>query len=111
MTSGFVNGMRVQGTEPTDARIVFYGAGSSAVGVADAIAMYSVQVSGWLGDLHEILGGRGLVLCLRCQQLGCRYRAICQALDLHLPDVAEWQFGDLEWRHESTAGKGWGWAW
>lgn len=65
VTSGFVNGMRVQGTEPTDARIVFYGAGSSAVGVADAIATYSVQAGCdtledarkriWMVDSHGLI--------------------------------------------------------
>jgi malic enzyme len=34
----FINGMKAQGTELKDARIVFFGAGSSAVGVAKSIA-------------------------------------------------------------------------
>jgi len=36
--SGFINGMKAQGTNPRDARVVFYGAGSSAAGVAGMIA-------------------------------------------------------------------------
>ncbi|CAD7700714.1 unnamed protein product [Ostreobium quekettii] len=36
--SGFINGMRVQKTDLSDARVVFYGAGSSACGVAGMIA-------------------------------------------------------------------------
>uniref|UniRef100_A0A7S1SX40 Malic enzyme n=1 Tax=Tetraselmis chuii TaxID=63592 RepID=A0A7S1SX40_9CHLO len=36
--SGFVNGMKAQGTDMRDVRVVFYGAGSSAAGVAAMIA-------------------------------------------------------------------------
>jgi len=36
--SGFLNGVRAQGTPASEARVVFYGAGSSAVGVAETIA-------------------------------------------------------------------------
>lgn len=36
--TGFINGMRVQKTNLKDARVVFYGAGSSACGVAGMIA-------------------------------------------------------------------------
>lgn len=36
--AGFLNGVRAQGTPPAEARVVFYGAGSSAVGVAETIA-------------------------------------------------------------------------
>ena len=38
MCAGVLNGLRCQGTPAADARIVFYGAGSSAVGVAETIA-------------------------------------------------------------------------
>lgn len=38
--SGFINGLRLQKTEPADARVVFVGAGSSACGVAEMIAAY-----------------------------------------------------------------------
>ena len=34
VTAGFVNGMKAQGTRVSDARVVMFGAGSSAVGVA-----------------------------------------------------------------------------
>ena len=40
VTAGFVNGMKYQGTELRDARVVFFGAGSSAVGVAGTIATF-----------------------------------------------------------------------
>lgn len=39
----FINGMKAQGTPLKDARIVFYGAGSSAVGVATMIAQLLVK--------------------------------------------------------------------
>lgn len=38
VTTGFINGMKAQGTPLKDAKIVFFGAGSSAVGVAKSIA-------------------------------------------------------------------------
>ena len=41
--AGIINGLKMQKTAPKDARIVFYGAGSSAVGVAEAIAGYLEQ--------------------------------------------------------------------
>ncbi|EFN55561.1 hypothetical protein CHLNCDRAFT_35453 [Chlorella variabilis] len=46
VTSGFVNGMKFQKTELQDARVVFYGAGSSAVGVADSIATFMEHKAG-----------------------------------------------------------------
>lgn len=38
VSAGFINGMKVQKTELKDVRVVFYGAGSSAVGVAHMLA-------------------------------------------------------------------------
>ncbi|KAK9841954.1 hypothetical protein WJX81_000859 [Elliptochloris bilobata] len=38
VTTGFLNGMKAQGTPLGEAKVVFYGAGSSAVGVASMIA-------------------------------------------------------------------------
>ena len=46
VTSGFVNGMKAQGTDLRDARVVFYGAGSSAVGVAKSIVTFMQQRAG-----------------------------------------------------------------
>lgn len=40
VTTGIINGLKVQGTDPAEAKILFYGAGSSAVGVAEAISAY-----------------------------------------------------------------------
>lgn len=46
----FINGMKAQGTPLKDARIVFYGAGSSAVGVATMIAQLLVKECGMTFD-------------------------------------------------------------
>ncbi|KAL4430559.1 hypothetical protein ABPG77_005799 [Micractinium sp. CCAP 211/92] len=43
VTSGFINGMKYQKTPLSDARVIFYGSGSSAVGVAEQIAAYMEQ--------------------------------------------------------------------
>ena len=40
VTTGVINGLKLQNTAPEDAKIIFYGAGSSAVGVAGAISAY-----------------------------------------------------------------------
>lgn len=42
----FINGMKAQGTPLKDARVVFFGAGSSAVGVALTIASLLVKETG-----------------------------------------------------------------
>jgi len=44
--AGFINGMRAQGTSMNDARVVFYGAGSSAVGVSMYISKYIAMETG-----------------------------------------------------------------
>ena len=46
----FINGMKAQGTPLKDARVVFYGAGSSAVGVATMIAQLLVKEEGLTFD-------------------------------------------------------------
>lgn len=46
VTSGFINGMKYQKTPLSEARVIFYGAGSSAVGVATQIAMFMQQKGG-----------------------------------------------------------------
>lgn len=46
VTAGFINGLKAQGITSRDARVVFYGAGSSAVGVAHMIASYMITVGG-----------------------------------------------------------------
>ena len=63
VTSGCVNGMKLQKTDLADARVVFYGAGSSAVGVAEMIATYMEQVGaivwrGLCGEDEAVAGGR-----------------------------------------------------
>jgi hypothetical protein len=63
VSSGFVNGMKLQKTDLADARVVFYGAGSSAVGVAEMIATYMEQVGatvwrGLCGEDEAVAGGR-----------------------------------------------------
>ena len=47
VSAGFINGLKVQGTNFKDVRIVFYGAGSSAVGVATMLASL-IQTEGGL---------------------------------------------------------------
>ena len=42
--------MRVQGTAPTSLRVLFFGAGSSAVGVADAVAAFLQHEAGLSED-------------------------------------------------------------
>lgn len=44
--SGFINGLKAQRITAREARVVFYGAGSSAVGVAHMIASYMSTVCG-----------------------------------------------------------------
>lgn len=45
----FINGLKAQGTEVKDAKVLFYGAGSSAVGVANMIASL-LQKEGGLSE-------------------------------------------------------------
>lgn len=40
VVAGIINGFKIQNTDPSDVRILFFGAGASAVGVAEAIAAY-----------------------------------------------------------------------
>lgn len=42
-TAGFINGMKVQGTHLTEARVVFFGAGSSACGCAEGITQVMIH--------------------------------------------------------------------
>ncbi|GAB4813558.1 hypothetical protein N2152v2_000604 [Parachlorella kessleri] len=78
VTSGFEYGMWVQGTVPTDARIVSYAAGSSAVGVADAIATYSVQAGvrhpGGCQEAHLEVDSHRLITTTRGDKLPERER-------------------------------------
>ena len=45
----FINGLKAQGTKTKDAKVLFYGAGSSAVGVANMIATL-IQKEGGLSE-------------------------------------------------------------
>lgn len=73
VTAGFINGMKLQRTELRDARIVFYGAGSSAVGVANSIVMHMVQV--WMrGGEGGRVGGCGRAWCACSGGGGCENR-------------------------------------
>lgn len=51
VTTGFINGMKAQQTNLKEARIVFFGAGSSAVGVAKSIASY-IELKGGASAEH-----------------------------------------------------------
>ena len=46
VAAGVINGLKVQGTPAAEARLLFFGAGSSAVGVAAAIASYLEHEAG-----------------------------------------------------------------
>ena len=46
VAAGVINGLKLQGVAPADARLLFFGAGSSAVGVASAIACYLQHEAG-----------------------------------------------------------------
>jgi malic enzyme len=46
VTAGFINGMKSQGTELKDAKVVMFGAGSSAVGVATYLSNALVAKGG-----------------------------------------------------------------
>ena len=48
-TCSFINGLKAQTTEVKDAKVLFYGAGSSAVGVANMIATL-LQKEGGLSE-------------------------------------------------------------
>ncbi len=45
----FINGLKAQGTKTKDAKVLFYGAGSSAVGVANMVATL-IQKEGGLSE-------------------------------------------------------------
>ncbi len=59
MTTGFINGMKAQDTPLKEARLVFFGAGSSAVGVAKSIASY-IQLRGGVTaeEARKVLSAR-----------------------------------------------------
>ena len=59
-----INGLKAQGTEVKDAKVLFYGAGSSAVGVANMIASL-FQKEGGLSekDAKEVQSNSCLLPC------------------------------------------------
>lgn len=64
VTAGFINGLKVQGITCSGARVVFFGAGSSAVGVAHMIAAY-MQTKGGLThqEAYEVWWMMTLMTC------------------------------------------------
>ena len=70
-----INGLKLQGTEYKDARILFYGAGSSAVGVALAIETM-MQTNGGLSKEEA------QQVCYRLQARCCAGHCASQPLGL-----------------------------
>ncbi|CAL5222208.1 g4539 [Coccomyxa viridis] len=72
-TAGFINGMKAQHTPLKDARIVFYGAGSSAVGVATMIAQLISKETGMPFDEAKkhiyMMDSKGLITTKRGDKL------------------------------------------
>lgn len=60
VTAGFINGLKAQGITCADARVVFFGAGSSAVGVAHMIASY-MKSKGGLSEQEAYAVGNALL--------------------------------------------------
>lgn len=73
VTAGFINGLKAQGTKTKDAKVLFYGAGSSAVGVANMIATL-IQKEGGLSEKEAkehiyMIDSKGLVTTTRGDKL------------------------------------------
>lgn len=73
VTTGFINGMKAQQTNLKEARIVFFGAGSSAVGVAKSIASY-IELKGGASAEHArkaiyLMDSKGLITNTRGDEL------------------------------------------
>lgn len=58
----FINGLKAQGTAAKDARVLFYGAGSSAVGVAQMIATL-ISTEGKMSQEEARQVGTTLLTC------------------------------------------------
>lgn len=73
VAAGIVNGLRLQRTDPAEARILLFGAGSSAVGVGKAIVAYLVHEAGVDPDrAHSaiyLVDSKGLVTTTRGDEL------------------------------------------
>eukprot|EP00891_Asterochloris_glomerata_P000944 jgi/Astpho2/944/Aster-00780 len=73
VTTGFINGLKAMKAEVKDARVVFYGAGSSAVGVAQMIATL-LETEGGLSEEEArkriyMVDSKGLVTTSRGDEL------------------------------------------
>ncbi|KAK2079325.1 hypothetical protein QBZ16_003016 [Prototheca wickerhamii] len=94
VTSGFVNGMKAQGTDLRDARVVFYGAGSSAVGVAKSIVTFMQQRAGISEEEAKrgiyMVDSKGLITNSRGDALPEHKRAMARSDDVpNLKDLRE----------------------
>jgi len=82
VTTGFINGMKAQGTELKDARVVFFGAGSSAVGVAQSIASY-IELKGGVSAEEAkkaiyMLDSKGIITNTRGDTLAEHKKVFCR---------------------------------
>uniref|UniRef100_A0A7S0MXS7 Malic enzyme n=1 Tax=Pyramimonas obovata TaxID=1411642 RepID=A0A7S0MXS7_9CHLO len=73
VTSGFINGMKAQGTELKDARVVMFGAGSSAVGVCTYLCNAMVAKGGLTFEEAKkriyMIDSKGLITTTRGDKL------------------------------------------
>lgn len=102
VTAGFINGLKAQGTPPAQARVVFFGAGSSAVGVAEALAAYLEHEAGV--DREEarkcifLVDSKGLVTTTRGDELPEHKRIFARR-----PEEDAQDFGHLQGLKEIIA--------
>ncbi|BDA50170.1 NADP-dependent malic enzyme [Coccomyxa sp. Obi] len=93
VTAGFINGMKAQGTPLKDARIVFYGAGSSAVGVATMIAQLLVKECGLTFDKAKkhiwMVDSKGLITKKRGDKLPSHKLEMAREDDPPLKDLKD----------------------
>eukprot|EP00884_Botryococcus_braunii_P013926 jgi/Botrbrau1/22534/Bobra.114_2s0058.1 len=94
VTTGFINGMKAQGTPLEDARIVFFGAGSSAVGVALTIASLLVKECGVTKEealkALYMVDTKGLVTMTRGDKLAEHKLAVARKDDIpNMKDLKE----------------------
>ena len=80
--AGFLNGMRAQGTPLAEARVAFFGAGSSAVGVAETIAAAVASATGQTFEQARsriyLIDSKGLVTTTRGDALPPHKRGLAR---------------------------------
>ena len=89
--SGLVNGIRAQGGELKDVRVVFFGAGSSAVGVATMISLLLEEKGGLTKEEAKnriyLVDSKGLVTTTRWDKLAEHKKAFARSDGT--PDMAD----------------------